>query len=116
MLPFLENAFKHGTSEQIEKSWLSVDVSVEGNQLKVKIANSKNAYATGRDNGIGIGNIRKRLEFIYPHKHELKLSDEGHFFVISLMIQLTDEATVQYPFTQFIHQPIHHETEMPAYR
>lgn len=116
MLPFLENAFKHGTSEQIEKSWLSIDVSVEGNRLKVKIANSKNAYATDRDNGIGIANIRKRLACIYPDKHELKLSDEGHFFVISLMIQLSDEAPVQSPFTQFIHQSIQYETPMLAYR
>lgn len=115
MLPFLENAFKHGISEQIEKSWLSVDISVEANRLKVKIANSKNVFATSRENGIGIANIRKRLEFIYPHKHELKLSDEGDFFVVALMMQLMDEDKVQYPFTPFIHQPIQHETPMPAY-
>jgi hypothetical protein len=116
ILPFLENAFKHGTSEQLEKSWLSVDVSVEANRLKVKIANSKNVYATVRGNGLGIANIRKRLEFIYPHRHELKLSDEGHFFVIALMIQLSDDAAVRVPLTKFIHQPVPYETAMPAYR
>src|SRR5690348_17091832 len=115
ILPFLENAFKHGTSEQLEKSWLSVDVSVEANWLKVKIANSKNRYATARQNGIGIANIRKSLAFIYPHRHELRLSDEGDFFVVSLKIQLTGEAAV-ITFTKFSHQPLQHETAMPAYR
>jgi LytS/YehU family sensor histidine kinase len=66
MLPFLENAFKHGTSEQIEKSWLSVDISVMHGTLKCKIANSKNEYVSLRANGIGINNVKKRLEFIYP--------------------------------------------------
>ena len=44
MLPFLENAFKHGASEQIEKPWMGVDISVANNILKFKITNSKNEY------------------------------------------------------------------------
>lgn len=88
MLPFLENAFKHGTSEQIEKPWLSVDVSVKSGTLKCKIANSKNEFVVYNDNGIGIENVKKRLEHIYPNRHELKLSDEGNFFVVSLQIRL----------------------------
>src|SRR4030095_12628674 len=73
MLPFLENAFKHGTSEQIEKSWLSVDISVMHGTLKCKIANSKNEYVSLRANGIGINNVKKRLEFICPGKYDLKI-------------------------------------------
>ena len=87
MLPFLENAFKHGTSEQLEKPWLSVDVSIKHNLLRCKIANSKNEFIPFSKNGIGIQNVKKRLSFIYPDKHELKMSDEGNFFVISLWIE-----------------------------
>src|SRR6185436_14895397 len=76
MLPFLENAFKHGTSEQLEKPWLSVDISVRQDTLRCKIANSKNEYVPFSDNGIGIQNVKKRLEFIYPASHELKINDE----------------------------------------
>jgi len=86
MLPFLENAFKHGTSEQIEKSWLSVDISVMHGTLKCKIANSKNEYVSLRANGIGITNVKKRLEFIYPGKYDLKINDEGDFFVVSMIL------------------------------
>ena len=114
MLPFIENAFKHGTSEQIEKSWLSVDILVKGSHLKAKIANSKNEYATHRTNGIGIANVRKRLEFIYPNIHELKLNDEGDFFVVSLMVNL--DATTSYPHNTIISQSYKHETPVPAYR
>ena len=94
MLPFLENGFKHGTSEQIEKSWLSVDISVKQNILRCKIANSKNEYALDNNNGIGINNVKKRLELIYIEKHELKINDEGNFFVVSMLINLTGDATV----------------------
>jgi LytS/YehU family sensor histidine kinase len=89
MLPFLENAFKHGASEQIEKPWMGVDISVANNILKFKIANSKNEYISHGNNGIGINNVKKRLEFLYPEKHELKINDEGDFFAVSLMVKLS---------------------------
>jgi len=93
MLPFLENAFKHGTSEQIEKPWLGVDVSVKQDVLRCKIANSKNEDVVYNSNGIGISNVKKRLEFIYPEKYELKMSDEGNFFVVSMMVKLDSAAS-----------------------
>ncbi len=88
LLPFLENAFKHGTSEQLEKPWLSMDVSVKDQKLKCKIVNSKNEFVPLSEKGIGIDNIKKRLSFLYPGKHELKIKDEGDFFVVSLLIEL----------------------------
>ena len=88
LLPFLENAFKHGTSEQLEKPWLSVDMSVKQDVLRCKIANSKNELVPLSKNGIGIQNVKKRLEFLYPGKHELKMNDEGNFFVVSLLVEL----------------------------
>lgn len=94
MLPFLENAFKHGISEQIEKPWLGVDISVKYDTLRCKIANSKNEYVPYNNNGIGINNVKKRLEFLYPGKHELKINDEVNFFVISMLVKLTGSTHV----------------------
>lgn len=99
-LPFLENAFKHGTSEQLEKSWLSMDISVKQNVLRCKIANSKNDFQ-GLQNellntkGIGIENVKKRLDYLYPGKHELKLKDEGDFFVVSLLLDLSQNSVAK---------------------
>lgn len=92
LLPFLENAFKHGTSEQLEKPWLSVDVAVKQHKLKCKIVNSKNECVPVRENGIGIKNVKKRLEFLYPNKHELKMNDEEDFFAVSLLVELNNDS------------------------
>ena len=94
MLPFLENAFKHGTSEQLEKPWLSVDLSVKNYILKCKIANSKNEHTAVSEQGIGIQNVKKRLGFLYSDKHELKINDEGNFFVVSLLIHLKSKRII----------------------
>lgn len=91
LLPFLENAFKHGTSEQLEKPWLSMDLSVKQNILRCKIVNSKSEHVQYSANGIGINNVKKRLEFLYPGKHELKIDAEPDFFVASLMLELKDD-------------------------
>jgi two-component system, LytTR family, sensor histidine kinase AlgZ len=88
LLPFLENAFKHGTSDQLEKPWLSMDIAVKQYTMHCKIANSKNDHVPLNPSGIGIENVKKRLQFIYPGTHELRTSDEGDFFVVSLRIEL----------------------------
>jgi two-component system sensor histidine kinase AlgZ len=88
ILPFLENAFKHGTSERLDENWLSMDISVHRSIVRCKIANSKNDDVPFRETGIGIQNVKKRLRFLYPGRHELKIADEGAFFVVSLMVEL----------------------------
>ncbi|PWT77751.1 MAG: hypothetical protein C5B59_03195 [Bacteroidetes bacterium] len=88
LLPFLENAFKHGVSNQLEKPWLSLEIVTNENVVKCKMINSKNPLNAEKKKGIGIQNAIKRLEIIYPGKHELKITDEGIFFVVSLMVNL----------------------------
>ena len=115
MLPFLENAFKHGTSEQIEKPWLSIDLSVKSDTLRCKIANSKNEFVSYRENGVGLTNVKKRLEFIYSGRHELKLNDEGNFFVVSLLVKMAGHVPANIE-TAAITQNIRHQIPVPAYR
>ena len=114
MLPFLENAFKHGVSDQIDKPWLSIDISVKSDTLRCKIVNSKNEFVSYSGNGLGITNVKKRLEFIYSGKHELKLNDEGNFFVVSILVKLAGNAPASLE-TPVITQTIRHETPLPAY-
>ena len=95
VLPFLENAFKHGTSEQLEKPWLSFDLVVQQNAMKCKVVNSKNEFVPITKHGIGVENVKKRLAFLYPNKHELKIDDEGDFFVVSLLVELISNKVVQ---------------------
>ena len=95
IMPILENTFKHGLSEQIGKPWLSVDISVKKGVLRCKIANSKNEGAPYNNNGIGLNNVRKRLEFIYAGRYDLKINDEGNFFVVSITVRLSETASRQ---------------------
>jgi hypothetical protein len=115
MLPFLENAFKLSISEQIEKPWVSVDISVKSDILRCKIANSKNEFAPYTENGIGITNVKKRLEFIGRGGYELKLNDEGNFLVVSLLVKMAGHVPANIE-TAAITQNIRHEVPVPAYR
>jgi two-component system sensor histidine kinase AlgZ len=91
LMPFLENAFKHGTSENLEKPWLSLDIDIRENNLWCKIVNSKSDLPRPGTHGIGIENVRKRLDLLYPGKHELIMQDEGDFYSVSLRLQLDEK-------------------------
>ena len=67
-----------------------MDIAVKQYTLHCKIVNSKNNHVPLSASGIGIENVTKRLQFIYPGRHELKTSDEGDFFVVSLRVELED--------------------------
>jgi len=105
LLPFLENAFKHGTSEQLEKPWLSFDLVVQQNAMKCKVVNSKNEFVPLSNHGIGVENVKKRLHFLYPDKHELKINDEGDFFVVSLLLELINNKVAQ-PAISHVSKPV----------
>jgi sensor histidine kinase YesM len=86
--PFIENAFKHGTAEQLGKVWMSIDLSVRNDQLFFKIINSCNqsVYET-LNNGIGINNVKKRLELLYPDKFQLQYGQENDVYIVTLIIE-----------------------------
>jgi LytS/YehU family sensor histidine kinase len=91
MLPFLENAFKHGVSEQIERPMLSVNICIVNHVLQCTISNSKNTYIKQSHRGIGIDNVKKRLEFIYSSRYELAIRDEGSIFTVVMQLRLMNE-------------------------
>lgn len=118
LLPFLENAFKHSVAAGIEKSWISIDISVKSDTLRCKIANSKNEFLAYTKNGAGISNVKKRLAITYPNRHELKVNDEGNFFVVSLLIKLVPEpiASSDMATQTIVAQHATYGTAVPAYR
>ena len=116
ILPFLENAFKHGTSEQHGRPWMSLDISLKDNLLKCKVVNSKNEFVPHHQNGVGIENVKKRLEFLYHDQYDLKLTDEGDFFVVSLMLELnpaSPEVIRPVPSTEQFKMPTY-ESALPV--
>jgi two-component system, LytTR family, sensor kinase len=93
ILPFVENCFKHGVSKQISDSWIRIDIAFNKPTLTIKVENSKNpneAFEMKPVSGIGLQNVRKRLELIYPDRHQLEIHDEEESYLVVLKLDLRD--------------------------
>lgn len=89
LLPLVENCFKHGTSNMLEQPWLNLQVHLKDDTMEVRLMNGKAKEKKSTNNfGIGIQNVRKRLDLLYPEKHVLKIMDEEEVFVVQLTLQL----------------------------
>lgn len=90
-LPFVENSFKHGLKGGAEKAFVQIKIEVSGKIINFEIENSKgklNASDISGYNGIGIDNVKKRLDLIYPGLHSLKISDNHNTYKVLLQVQL----------------------------
>jgi sensor histidine kinase YesM len=89
LLPLAENCFKHGIGNN--KGTIRIDISYSGRQLHF---NTKNPVAHREDpveNGqerIGIKNVEKRLNLLYPDKHSLNFAEDGGIFKVEMKIDL----------------------------
>lgn len=90
LLPFLENCFKHGASKQLNHCWINMDLSAEENTLYMLLTNGKanNNDPQPANEGIGLSNVRKRLNLLYPNTHRLKLIPGEDTFTVSLQLEL----------------------------
>jgi len=68
MMPFVENAFKHSFSKDLYDIWITIDIKLKNDAFIMKVKNSmpKKNGAELPSNGIGLQNIRRRLELLYP--------------------------------------------------
>ncbi|HEU5164503.1 MAG TPA: histidine kinase [Chitinophagaceae bacterium] len=92
LIPFVENSFKHGASKMITQPWVKLYIYIENNRLHFTIRNSKpltNEPAISRGN-IGLKNVRKRLELLYPGTHELNIVSEPGSYAVYLIVHLQD--------------------------
>ena len=63
----MENAFKHGVSQQLDEAWIQVQLTAGMHELVFKVENSTPALTDEESvSGIGLSNIAKRMELIYP--------------------------------------------------
>jgi hypothetical protein len=89
--PFIENAFKYGPAEQAGKAWMSIELSVRRHQLFFRVINSADfsaRIAGAPDEEISIRNIQRRLELIYPGRHQLSREKGEGVYIVSLSIDL----------------------------
>ncbi len=89
LIPFIENAFKHGVNSE-QKSHIRVEISMNKTELRLSVVNKKvdTQKDTSERSGLGIENTKHRLALIYPSKHLLVTSDTEKEFSVSLHINL----------------------------
>jgi len=93
LLPFVENAFKHGVSHSPGVAFVDIKIKLVETNLFFKIENSRYPAPKKEEshsNGVGLKNVRKRLELIYPEKHILKIDEAEETFSVNLTLQLEE--------------------------
>lgn len=88
LIHFVENAFKHGVSESREESFVKVNIGLTKKLLKASIVNSKPAETKKNGVSIGMENVKKQLNILYP-QHRLDVRDEARRYTVELTIPFT---------------------------
>ena len=90
LIPFVENAFKYGVSINRQSS-IDLSLSIHEKTLIFTCTNSISQNSNGGNgssNGIGLKNVKRRLELIYPSKHSLLIKESSKAFVVDLKVNL----------------------------
>ncbi|MDR3680764.1 MAG: sensor histidine kinase [Flavipsychrobacter sp.] len=89
-LPVLENIFKHGTRYIADEYFIDYKFIIYNHQLSIRSKNKfKPTTVKDEDGGIGLTNLKKRLEILYPGKHSIVLDTVDNIYSININIQLT---------------------------
>ena len=89
LIVFMENAFKHAKLVQSQPVNININTRLENNTFTLTIKNNYNKEKTISANGIGLANVKRRLELLYPNgQHHLEISKDESFFTIKLKLQL----------------------------
>jgi len=92
LLPFIENGFKHGVSKKVKDKWININLQVNESHLILNVVNSKNSYLSAKEQsyteGIGLKNVKRRLDLLYEHKHLLDINESENEFEVNLRLEL----------------------------
>jgi LytS/YehU family sensor histidine kinase len=87
LLPFIENAFKHGLEEETKSGFVHIVICQTDQELTLQVSNSKPVLLRDKGApGLGIKNVQKRLAILYPEKHQLDVHEEADRYEVSLII------------------------------
>jgi len=98
LLPFVENAFKYGTSKQLDQCWISLNLAMEGSVMYFKLVNGVEpdpGEEQSQIGGLGLLNAKKRLELLYKDKYVFETKRLEDVFIVNLKVTL-EELEEQY--------------------
>ncbi len=89
MLSLIENAFKHGLANGKENSKVDIKLQIRGQTLVFVVTNTKSSSIASNSKGIGLKNIQRQLELIYPKKYKLSIDNKEETYSTELQINLS---------------------------
>ncbi|MGZ3950814.1 MAG: sensor histidine kinase [Flavisolibacter sp.] len=99
LLPFVENAFKHGASESRFASFIHVELQLKESILKFSVKNTKeNTTEECKDSAIGLNNVKRQLQLLYT-EYEIQVVNEASVFIVLLTINLKSYAKNKMPYS-----------------
>lgn len=92
-IPFLENSFKHGMDLHLSEGYVKIDLKIENEHLNLGVENSRSKLVNKpnkKSGGIGLANVKRRLNLVYPNKHTLDVQAKEDQFKVSLALDLSN--------------------------
>jgi LytS/YehU family sensor histidine kinase len=107
LIPFIENAFKHVSRQKDQHNWIKMTLHLDQEELNIAIANSLSATfwrstEAVKSSGIGLKNVKRRLDLIYPGRHELNIYQDAAHFEVNLQLMLQESSVPEQPGRQLI--------------
>ncbi|MET0299811.1 MAG: histidine kinase [Flavitalea sp.] len=90
LIPFVENAFKHGTG-MITNAQINIDLSIVTNKLKFSVRNKSGFIADepkDKTSGIGLNNVKRRLNLLYANNYKLEITNDDGWFTVHLELNM----------------------------
>ncbi|MCI0750608.1 MAG: histidine kinase [Flammeovirgaceae bacterium] len=88
LIPFLENAFKYVSNYNDLENFIEIKLSRQGDKLRVNFINTTDRVLKTNVGGIGLKNVKRRLELLYPGKHDLSIRDEDGMYSVDLRLEI----------------------------
>src|SRR6476660_4177377 len=91
LIAFVENAFKHGAKGSTGDVFINIKLTTAQNTINFRVENNKGVVdEAGKDDqgGLGLDNVKRRLELIYPQRHKLLIENSDKIFLVELQLQL----------------------------
>ena len=87
-IPFIENSFKHSRIEDLNQGWIKIKIENTNNHLLFTISNSmpRESYTKDKVGGVGLENVKRRLELLYPDSHRLQIDSSDEEFQVELEV------------------------------
>lgn len=94
LVPIVENCFKHGDFAENSAAYVSLSLTLEGHTLNFKAVNTYNPQQRQKDRtgGVGLENIKRRLQLQYPDRHRLHIETDNRIFSLELSLELQNTA------------------------